>query len=151
MLQSAGTLRGGCMSRGWVAKAAQQGVTQQPAGASKRQTGDMRWRWRVERGGRWRWRVERQGCTKRMARREAGACREDERWRRCDNQPEGHTKRMSGGGDTTTSRARGMGGHGTTRGNGAMICGYAVRWAVAASVEAMQQPAGQEVHEAMAR
>ncbi len=82
------------MSRGWVARVAQQGAMQQPAGASKRQTG----------GGRWRWRVERQGCT----------------------------ERMSGGGNATTSRSIGTGGHGTMRGNDMMRGRDAGRWEVVA-------------------
>ncbi len=59
-------------------------------------------------------------------------------------------ERMNGGGDATTSRTRGTGGHGATRGDGAKRGGDAGRWEAAASLEAMQQPAGQEVHEAMA-
>ncbi len=81
---------------------------------------------------------------------EAGACQEDERQRQHNNQPEGPAKRISGGGNGTTSRTRGMGGHGMTRGDGTMRGRDAGRWEGAASVEAMQQPADQEVHEAMA-
>ncbi len=51
-------------------------------------------------GGRWRWHVERQGCA----------------------------KRMSGGGNATTSRTSGKGGHGMTRGNGMMRGGDTGRW-----------------------
>ncbi len=89
-----------------------------------------------------RWEVE-------VAHQEAGARQKDEQQRQRDIQPEERTKRMSGGGDTTTSQARGTGGHGVTRGNGAMRGGDAGRWEAAASVEIMQQPAGQEVCEAM--
>jgi hypothetical protein len=53
----AGMLRGGCVSRGWVAKAAQRKEMLQPARANKRQMG----------GGRWRWHVESQGHAKRMS------------------------------------------------------------------------------------
>jgi hypothetical protein len=60
--------------------------------------------------------------------REAVARQEDEWRRRCNNQPEGHAERMSNGGDATTRRTRGTGGHGATRGNGAMRDGDAGRW-----------------------
>jgi hypothetical protein len=93
----------------------------------------------------------RQGRAERMARREAGAHQEDDWQRWCNNKPEGHAERMSGGGNATTSRTRGTGGHGATRGNGVMICGDAGRWEVVASLEAMQQPATQEEREAMAQ
>jgi hypothetical protein len=66
------------------------------------------------------------------ARQEAGAFQEDERQRQRDNQTEEHAKRMSNGGDATTSRTRGTGGHGMTRGNGAMRGGDAGRWEAAA-------------------
>ncbi len=51
-LQSASTLRGGCLSREWVAKVAQQEAMRQSAGANKKQTGGERWRWRIKRQGR---------------------------------------------------------------------------------------------------
>jgi hypothetical protein len=44
-----------------------------------------------------------------------------------------------------------MGGHGATRGNSAMRGGDTGRWEAAASVEEMQQPAGQEVCKVMAQ
>ena len=74
-------------------------------------------------------------------------CQEDERRRRRDNQPEGHAKRMSNGGNATTSRKRVTGGHGATRGNGAMRGVDAGRLEAAAAVEATRQPAGLEVQE----
>jgi hypothetical protein len=66
-------------------------------------------------------------------------------------QEAGTPERMSGRGNATTSQTRGTGGHGATRGNGAMRVGDAGRWEAAARGEATQQPAGQEVREAMAR
>jgi hypothetical protein len=86
-----------------------------------------------------------------VAHQKAGACQEDERRRQHDNQPEGRAKRMSNGGDATTSRTRDMGGHGAMRGDSAMRGGDASRWEAAASVEAMQQLVGQEVRVAMVR
>jgi hypothetical protein len=52
--------------------------------------------------------VERQGCAERMS---GGGNA---------TKPKGHAERMSDKGDATTSRTRGTGGDGTTRGDGAM-------------------------------
>jgi hypothetical protein len=64
---------------------------------------------------------------------------------------QGRAKRMSSRGNPTTSWTRGKEGHGATRGTGAMRGGDASRWEVVALGEATQQPAGQEVWEAMAQ
>jgi hypothetical protein len=58
---------------------------------------------------------------------------------------------MSNGGDATTSWTRGTGGHGATRGDGAMRGRDAGIWEAGAGVEVTQQPAGQELWEAMAQ
>jgi hypothetical protein len=80
-------------------------------------------RWQQKATGRWEVEVVHQ---------EAWARQEDERRRQHNNQPEGHAKRMSNGGDATTSWTRGTGGHCTMRGNGAMRGGDAGRWEAAA-------------------
>ncbi len=69
LLQLAGTLRGGCLSRGWMALVVQLEATPQPARENKRQMG----------GGRWEMEA---------ARQEAGMRQEDERQRQCNNQPD---------------------------------------------------------------
>jgi hypothetical protein len=45
-------------------------------------------------------------------------------------------------GNATTSRTKGMGGHGVTRGIGRIRGGDAGRWAAVTQGEAIQQPAG---------
>ncbi len=77
---------------------------------------------RSEMAAKGKWEVGGGGCTPRGR----GALRG---WRL---KRQGHTKRISGRGNATTSRTRSTGGDGATRGDGAMEGGDARRWEVAA-------------------
>jgi hypothetical protein len=77
---------------------------------------------------RWRHVNRRMNCEGGVTRGNATISRRVERWL----QPEGRTKRMSGGGNVITSQTRGTGGHGAMRVNGAMRGGDAGRWEAAA-------------------
>jgi hypothetical protein len=66
-----------------------------------------------------------------VARQGAGVHRDDEQQRQCDIELEERAKRMSSGGNVTTSRTRGTGGHSLTRGDGTMRGGDAGKWKAA--------------------